>query len=131
MVTAGLLFKDSSVFIARRKATKRLGGKWEFPGGKLERGETPEASLKRELKEELEIDAVVGERLGESTYSYDFGVVKVLFFRIYWDGGKIHSRDHDEYGWVSLSALKGFDFVAADRPFVQRLAQGDVKISLE
>jgi len=125
-VTAGILFKDSRVFIGKRKPAGRLAGRWEFPGGKVEGGETPEACLKRELEEELEIEAMVGDRLGESLYGYDFGTVKVLFFRVYWDGGEIHSKDHDEYGWVPLDQLKGYDFVPADRPFVERLVEGDI-----
>jgi len=123
-VTAGILFRDTRVFIARRKAGGRLPGKWEFPGGKVESGETPEQSLKRELQEELEIDAVVGDRLGESIHRYDFGTVKVLFYRVYWNGEEINSKDHDEYGWVLLDELKSYDFVPADRPIVKRLMNG-------
>jgi 8-oxo-dGTP diphosphatase len=124
-VTAGILFKDTRVFIARRKAGGRLPGQWEFPGGKVEAGETPEQGLKRELQEELEIDAVVGDRLGESIHCYDFGTVRVLFFRVYWNGEEISSKDHDEYGWVPLDELKCYDFVPADRPIVKRLMNGD------
>jgi 8-oxo-dGTP diphosphatase len=124
-VTAGVLFRASRVFIARRKSIGRLAGKWEFPGGKLEADETAEEGLKRELAEELAIEAVVGDYLGESIYRYDFGTVKVLFFRIDWKGDDIHSRDHDQYGWVPLEELDRYDFVPADRRFVERLMQGD------
>ena len=124
-VTAGILFKDSRVFIAKRKATGRLPGKWEFPGGKVEDGETPEEGLKRELEEELGIEAVVGDYLGEWIHRYDFGTVKLLFYRVYWDGGDVSSKDHDEYGWVALDELKRYDFAPADRPFVKRLMNGD------
>jgi 8-oxo-dGTP diphosphatase len=124
-VTAGIFLKDSMVFIARRRRTGRLPGKWEFPGGKVEDGETPEAGLKRELREELEIDAAVGDYLGENIHQYDFGTVRLLFYRVYWDGGEITSRDHDEYGWVPLDKLNGYDFAPADWPFVKRLVDGD------
>ena len=124
-VTAGILFKDSRVFIAKRKATGKLPGKWEFPGGKVEDGETPEESLKRELQEELEIEADVGNFLGEYVHRYDFGTVKLLFYRVYWDGGAVSSKDHDEYGWVALDELKRYDFAPADWPFVKRLMNGD------
>jgi len=123
-VTAGVLFKETRVFIARRKASGRLAGKWEFPGGKVEDGETAEEGLKRELEEELEIEAMVGDCLGESVYRYDFGTVKVLFFQVRWEGGEIHSKDHDQYGWVPLDELDCYDFVAADRAFVKRLMSG-------
>ena len=124
-VTAGILFKHSRVFIAKRKAAGRLPGKWEFPGGKVEDGETPEEGLKRELEEELGIEAVVGDYLGEWIHRYDFGTVKLLFYRVYWDGGDVSSKDHDEYGWVALDELKRYDFAPADRPFVKTLMNGD------
>ncbi|MDY6953789.1 MAG: (deoxy)nucleoside triphosphate pyrophosphohydrolase [Thermodesulfobacteriota bacterium] len=124
-VTAGVLFRETRVFIARRKSAGRLAGKWEFPGGKVEDGETAEESLKRELKEELEIEAVVGDCLGESIHRYDFGTVKVLFFHVHWAGGEIHSRDHDQYRWVPLDELHRYDFVPADWPFVRRLMNRD------
>ncbi len=123
-VTAGILLKESQVFIAKRRPTGRLPGKWEFPGGKVEDGETPEQGLKRELEEELEIEAIVGEFLGENIHRYDFGTVRLLFFRVYWDGAEIHSRDHDAYEWVPLTALGNYDFAPADRPFVKRLVNG-------
>jgi 8-oxo-dGTP diphosphatase len=125
-VTAGILFKDSRVFIGKRKPAGRLPGKWEFPGGKVEEGETPEACLERELEEELEIEAMVGDLLWVSMHDYDFGTVKVLFFRVQWDGGEIHPKDHEEYGWVPVDQLKGYDFVPADRAFVRRLVNGDI-----
>jgi 8-oxo-dGTP diphosphatase len=124
-VTAGVLFKGSTAFIAKRKPFGRLPGKWEFPGGKVEDGETPEQCLERELKEELEIEAAVADCLGESVHGYDFGTVRVLFFRVHWDGGKIGSKDHDEYRWVPLDELERYDFVPADRAFVKRLMNGD------
>lgn len=120
-VTAGIFFKDNRVFIARRKAGGRLPGKWEFPGGKVEAGETPEESLRRELQEELAIDAVVGDLLGENVHLYDFGTVRVLFYRVHWNSEEIRSKDHTECGWVSLDELGCYDFVPADRPIVKRL----------
>jgi len=120
-VTAGILVRDARVFIAKRKAHARLAGKWEFPGGKVEQGETPEVCLKRELEEELGIDATVGDYLGESIYRYDFGTVRILFYRAFWDGKPIVSKDHQEVQWVSLDQLDGYDFAPADIPFVEKL----------
>jgi 8-oxo-dGTP diphosphatase len=125
-VTAGILFKGAKVFIARRKPAGIMPGKWEFPGGKVEDGETPEEGLERELEEELEIDAVVGDCLGENVHHYDFGTVKLLFYRVHWDGGEISSKDHDEYGWVPLDELSNYDFVPADWPFVKELMSAGV-----
>ena len=128
-VTAGILVRDSRVFIGKRKSTGRLPGKWEFPGGKVEEGETPEEGLKRELEEELEIEAIVGDQLGESVYRYDFGTVRLLFYRVYWESEEITSRDHDDYDWVPLDKLKNYDFVPADSAFVERLVNGELALN--
>jgi 8-oxo-dGTP diphosphatase len=125
-VTAALLIQDSKVLIARRKAHARLGGKWEFPGGKVEKGETAEACLRRELREELDIDATVGQYMGESIYPYDFGTVKILFYRAFWDGKPIVSKDHQEVQWVSMDRLEEYDFAPADVSFVEKLGSGNM-----
>jgi 8-oxo-dGTP diphosphatase len=126
LVTAAILVRDSRVFIAKRKAHGRLPGKWEFPGGKVEAGETPEACLKRELEEELGIEATVGDCMGESIHRYDFGTVKILFYRAFWEGKGIVSRDHQEVKWISLDQLNEYDFAPADIPFVERLVCGQI-----
>ncbi len=126
IVTAGILFKDSKLFIAKRKFSGRLPGKWEFPGGKVEHGETPEECLKRELEEELEIDATIGDYLGESTHDYDFGTVRLFFYRVFWDGRRIFSQDHEEVRWVRSEELKSYDFAPADISFVDKLSCGEV-----
>ena len=73
-VTAAILNYNERLLIAQRKATGKLPNKWEFPGGKVESGETPEDCLKREMEEEFSIDVSVGEYLGESIYHYDHGL---------------------------------------------------------
>ena len=103
-VTAAILVKDSRVFIGKRRANGRLAGKWEFPGGKVEQNETPEDCLKRELQEELDIDATIGHYMGDSIHRYDFGTVRILFYRAFWDGRSIVSKDHQE---VKHNAVKG------------------------
>jgi len=127
-VTAGILVRDARVFVAQRKANKRLAGKWEFPGGKVEPGETPEACLQRELEEELDINVTVGDYMGESIYEYDFGTVRILFYRAFWDGKPIASRDHQNVQWVSLDELNQYDFAAADLAFVEKLGSGTIAL---
>ena len=70
-VTAAILVRDGKILIAQRKSSDHLAGKWEFPGGKIEYGETPEDCLKRELHEEFGIDTRIGVFLAESVYHYD------------------------------------------------------------
>ena len=74
-VTAAIIVDSGKVFIAKRKPPGRMPGMWEFPGGKIEEGETPEQCLKRELHEELGIDAAIGRHIGTRVYEYDFYTV--------------------------------------------------------
>jgi len=120
-VTAAILIKDDHVLIAKRKSGDHLENKWEFPGGKIERNETPKQCLKRELKEELDIDVSVGEYVGSSIYHYDYISIELLAYRTYWEGGNISLKDHDDFKWISLEQLDEYNFVPADIPFVDRL----------
>ena len=126
-VTAAILFKDNKLLIAKRKSTDKLPNKWEFPGGKVEDGETPEYCLKREMKEEFEIDVSVGKFLGESIYHYDHGTIKLLAYRTFWKDGTIFLKAHDDYQWVSLDQLRDYDFAPADIPFVEKLRRGEIE----
>jgi 8-oxo-dGTP diphosphatase len=122
-VTAAILLREETIFIGKRKNIGALPGKWEFPGGKVEPGETPEACLKRELKEELGIDAEVGDLLWEGQHTYDFATVHLLVYRAYWNGSKVASSDHDETQWAPLDRLFEYDFAPADWPLVKRLVK--------
>ena len=126
-VTAAILFNDKKLLIAKRKSTDKLPNKWEFPGGKVEDGETPEYCLKREMEEEFEIDVSGGKFLGESVYHYDHGTIKLLAYRTYWKGGTISLKAHDDYQWVSLDQLQDYDFAPADIPFVEKLRRGEIE----
>jgi 8-oxo-dGTP diphosphatase len=128
-VTAAILGRDGKILIARRPASSKLANKWEFPGGKVEDGETPEACLARELKEELDIEVGVGPFLGESIYHYEYGSIKLLAYETHWIAGEMVLRDHDEIRWVSFDELDCFEFAPADLPFVNRLKDGAINIS--
>ena len=127
-VTAAVLVRDSRILIAKRKADDKLGNKWEFPGGKVEDGESPEDCLKREMREEFEIDVTVGEYLGESVYHYGHGSIKLLAYRTHWDSGSISPRYHDDFRWVTLSEINKYDFAPADIPFVEKLREGEIEL---
>jgi 8-oxo-dGTP diphosphatase len=128
-VTAAILTRDGKILIARRPATSRLACKWEFPGGKVEDGETPEACLARELKEELDIDVDVGALLGESVYHYEHGSIRLLAYETRWRGGRIVPRVHDEVKWVSPGELDGYEFAPADIPFAEGLKNGAIGVA--
>jgi 8-oxo-dGTP diphosphatase len=127
-VTAAILVKDNRILIAKRGPDDRLADKWEFPGGKIESHETPEQCLKREMKEEFDIDVSVGEYLGSSIYHYDHISIELLAFRTHWNAGEIDLKDHDEFQWISPEELAGFDFAPADRFFIEKLRNGEITI---
>ena len=127
-VTAAILAKDNKIIIAKRGPDDKLADKWEFPGGKIEINETPEQCLKREMKEEFDIDVSVGEYLGSSIYHYDHISIELLAYRTYWEEGEIDLKDHDEFKWISLEQLPEFDFAPADMVFVEKLQNGEFAI---
>jgi 8-oxo-dGTP diphosphatase len=127
-VTAAILINDGLILIAKRKAEDNLGEKWEFPGGTIEDGETPEDCLKREMKEEFGMGVSIGEYLGESIYHYDHGVIKLLAYRTYWKSGNIVAKVHEDYKWVSNGELSNYLFSPADKPFVEKLRNGEIEI---
>ncbi len=120
-VTAALLTKDGQILVAKRNAETKLANKWEFPGGKVEEGESPEECLRRELKEEFNIDVSVGEYLGDSIYEYEHGTIQLLAYWVEWRSGELELRDHEDFRWVRLEDLFGFDFAPADLPIVRKL----------
>ena len=109
------------IFVARRPEGKALAGGWEFPGGKIEAGETQEAALEREIQEELEIQIEVGEALPASSYDYDFGTVVLYPYRASIVSGVINLTEHPEGRWVSREDLPNLNWVPADIPIMQAL----------
>ena len=124
-VTAAILLQDDRVLIAQRRAGDKLANKWEFPGGTVEKGETPEQCLKREMKEEFEVDVMVGECIGESIYDYDHGSIRLLAYRTYWIGGEIDLKVHDDYKWVLVNQLNRYDLAPADIPIAKEIMRND------
>ncbi len=127
-VAAAVLINNSQIFIARRSAGNKLAGKWEFPGGKVDRGETPEQCLVREMEEEFGIMVGVDELLSENIHHYPHGSIRLLAYRARWLNGDISLVDHDDMRWVSADELDQFDFSPADIPFVEKLMRGDIRI---
>lgn len=127
-VTAAIFVNDGMLLIAKRKPTGRLPNLWEFPGGKIEPNETPEACLKRELKEEFDVDVTVGEYLGSNIHAYDFGTIELMAFKAFWEKGDFKLLDHVEIRWVFTHELDQFEFAPADTVFVEQLIGGEIDI---
>ena len=123
-VTAAILVKDGKVLIARRRAGGHQPNRWEFPGGKIEPGESPRQCLRRELNEEFSIETTVGEYVCSSYYRYDFGVIELMAFRVVWTGGSMALREHRAVRWVSPAALSDYDFSPADIPIAEKVRSG-------
>lgn len=120
-VTAGIIERDGRVLIARRGPGDPLAGKWEFPGGKVEPGETPEQCLVRELREELGIETQVGERVAVSVHDYGRGAIELHAYRVWILAGEPEPREHEALAWAPIAELDRYDFAAADLPIVRRL----------
>ena len=120
-VTAAILIHKNKFLIARRKPLIRHAGKWEFPGGKVEIGETPEQCLTREIKEEFSIDITVGRFFCDSTYTYNRGTVHILSYIASWLSGEITPVDHDDYVWAAPRDLLEYDLLPADIPLAKKI----------
>lgn len=119
VVVAGALIAGGVVLLARRRRPPELAGLWELPGGKVALGETETEALVRELREELGIDVVVGERLGD-----DVSIGETLVLRAYvveQVGGTLHPHDHGELRWVDAAQLPDVAWVPADRAWLPAL----------
>ena len=127
LVTAGIVTDGGRVLICQRRAADRFGLKWEFPGGKVEAQETPEACLRRELAEELGIDAEIGPEVYRTDYRYPNGLsVRLLFFTVLRYRGAPTNRGFERMVWAPPEDLPRFDFLEADRELVDRLARREL-----
>jgi 8-oxo-dGTP diphosphatase len=120
-VTAGIIEENGRVLLARRKPGKHMGGKWEFPGGKIEPGESPEQSLARELNEELCVRAQIGKFLCTTFFEGDGVSLELLVYRVDCIEGAPELREHDEIRWVRPDQLPSFDLADSDRMVVEAL----------
>ena len=120
VVGAAIMDDQNRVLIAQRKDGE-LSGKWEFPGGKIKPGETPQQALAREIKEELDIDVFVQDLIDSSYCEYRNFNVNLGVYRCHQVGGEIHDEEHQEVKWVEANKLLEEDMADADTPIAETL----------
>lgn len=120
VVVAGILQREGSILICRRRADQPHALKWEFPGGKVERDETPIAALQRELQEELGIESEPAVEITRYQYSYPGkNPILLIFLRVTAWRGEIENRIFEQILWERPDRLRFFDFLEGDVPFLQ------------
>lgn len=126
LVAAAIITDGDRLLIARRKLDAKIApGMWEFPGGKIEHGEHPEATVVREIREELNLEVAVDGFFDLVSHIYESPAgrahVVILAYRARLVGGELKFLDVADAKWIRASELAGFDFAHADLPFVEKL----------
>jgi 8-oxo-dGTP diphosphatase len=126
-VVAALIVKDGKILVCQRTKHQTMPLKWEFPGGKIEDGEQPRDALRRELEEELGIDATIGDEISRIRHEYKSGnSVELRFFAVHDFRGELENRIFRDMQWAERKDLPSFDFLEADLKLVSDLAAGKV-----
>lgn len=118
-VVGAVIVRDGLVLCAQRGSTGALPGMWEFPGGKIELGESPREALEREIVEELECRVRVGEQVASTSHEYDFGIVTLTTFYCELVEGEPKLSEHKEVAWLPPTELHRLEWAPADIPAVE------------
>ena len=126
-VVAAIIINQKKILIGKRKDDDIGGGKWEFPGGKIEIGETNKEALERELHEELGISAKIGKELMNYEHMFKTTIYNISFMEIIEYKGEICNNAHSEIKWVRFSNLLEYDFISGDDRFIQSFLKSKSK----
>lgn len=121
VVAAIITNNEGKILITQRNLKKSQGGLWEFPGGKIEKGETREEAIIREIKEELTIDIKVDEYFDEKIFNYPEKDINLIALKCSKINGNIKLTEHEDAKWVQISELDKFEFAPADIFVVEQL----------
>ncbi|MBV7564167.1 (deoxy)nucleoside triphosphate pyrophosphohydrolase [Pseudomonas sp. sia0905] len=120
-VAAAVIYLAGKILIARRAPGEKLAGMWEFPGGKLEANETPQACITRELHEELGVESDAGEILTTSIYTYPGGTIELIAVVVELRSTAFKLQVHDLAEWVLPNELLDYDLAPADIPIAEEI----------
>jgi len=130
VVVGGLIYQNKKILICQRKEEGDHPLKWEFPGGKLKDNENNQEALKRELKEELNIE--INEMIFFDEYLYEYKKLsknlKLVFFQIFHFEGEIQNNVHQQFKWIDISKLGDYDFLEGDLKIINKLMNNDSNI---
>lgn len=118
-VAAGLIRHGDLWLVARRGPGMKMPGYWEFPGGKIEPGESPEAALVREIKEELDLTVTPTKVLGEFPFEYDFGKISLIAIIATSATMDLSLREHESARWLKMDQIRGLNLAPADEPILR------------
>ncbi|MBN3584224.1 (deoxy)nucleoside triphosphate pyrophosphohydrolase [Algoriphagus aestuarii] len=123
-VTCAIIIRQEKILVAKRSESMSLPGFWEFPGGKIEEGESPEECLIREIKEELGIVIAIHGQLTSSKFDYSQNTeIELIPFICTWEAGEINLQEHESILWLQISDLQGLDWAPADIPIWKELSE--------
>lgn len=125
-VVAAVIFRENKILIARRKKGKHLESCWEYPGGKTEKNEEEKKALKRELKEEFNIEASIEKYLTESFHEYENVNINLKAYLVRDFLGDFKLSDHDKIEWIKIEEIKKYDFAPADIPINDYLIKNGI-----
>lgn len=120
-VVGAVVVRDGTILSAQRSQSMSLPGMWEFPGGKIEAGETPQQALRREMQEELLCVVEIGEQVEATTHEYDFGIVTLTTFYATLVDGEPQLTEHSEIRWIPAGRLDSVGWAPADIPAVNQI----------
>lgn len=120
-VVGAVILENGKILCAQRGMTKSLGNMWEFPGGKIEEGETPQGALRREIEEEMLCTVEIGDLIEETIYEYDFGIVHLTTFYCKLLKGRPTLTEHIAIEWLKPNELKKLEWAPADIPAVNKI----------